>query len=43
MSISKIKEYIIPGFENFGEKFQYILNSSEWLKLEKDVIFKNGY
>ena len=38
MSISKIKQNIIPGFENFGEKFQSILESEEWIKLEKDFI-----
>ena len=38
MSISQIKKNIIPGFENFGEKFQSILKSKEWLKLEQDFI-----
>jgi len=38
MSISQIKQNIIPGFENFGEKFQSILKTDEWIKLEKDFI-----
>ena len=29
---------VIPGFANFGEKFESILNSKEWLKLENDFI-----
>ena len=38
MSISKLKQNVIPGFENFGEKFQSILASDEWIKLEKDFV-----
>ena len=38
MSISQIKQNIIPGFENFGEKFQSILKTDEWIKLEKDFV-----
>ena len=37
MTVGEIK-HIIPGFENFGEKFQSILRSKEWSFLERDFI-----
>ena len=38
MTISEKKQNIIPGFNNFGEKFQSILQTKEWSKLENDFI-----
>lgn len=38
MTAAQPKINVIPGFANFGEKFESILNSKEWLKLEKDFI-----
>ena len=40
MTISEKRQNIISGFNNFGEKFQSILKSKEWAKLEND--FKNS-
>lgn len=38
MTAAQPKINVIPGFANFGEKFESILNTQEWLKLEKDFI-----
>lgn len=38
MTSTAIKDNIIPGFENFGQKFQTILRSESWLKLQDDFI-----
>ena len=38
MTIGEKRQNIISGFNNFGEKFQSILKSNEWAKLENDFI-----
>ncbi len=38
MTTSDVKSNIIPGFTDFAQKFESILKTDEWLKLEEDFI-----